>query len=97
MKKPYIVVTNETLNNYDNYKQLGVSIVSKAIDDYKKAVKILHKEDASKELKNHATGMIADVKRFLDSEWLKMLVDIDARVIKQHLKTWEAKYEKKNK
>ena len=66
---------------YENYRHLAAAIVLAAVNDFKKAAKQYkngNKEQALKTMK--------EVVEFIQSEWFKVLTDLDPQLVINKLK-----------
>ena len=66
----------------DNWEALANAIVLKAVDDYRKARRKVHRMPGQK----GAQEMIREVEKFFCSRWFMALTDTDGNVILEHLK-----------
>ena len=66
----------------DNWEALVNAIVLRAVEDYRKARRRVHRFPGQK----GAQEMIREVEKFFRSRWFLMLTDTDGRMILEHLK-----------
>lgn len=71
------------------YKALGEAVAAQAVEDYKRALKDIW---ALEKAMNLAKRTLVECERFFDSEYGKMMSDMDGDYIKKHA-TETAKWE----
>ncbi len=76
-QKPFITTGEET----DPYINLSNAIVFQAVQDYRKAVEGIEAEPFNYMAKKD----IAQIERFIKSEWFEMISDIDPMTLIRHL------------
>lgn len=67
---------------YENYRHLAAAIVLAAVNDFKKAAK-QYKNGRNKE---QALKTMKEVVEFIQSEWFKVLTDLDPQLVINKLK-----------
>ena len=67
---------------YENYRQLAAAIVLTAVNDFKKAAK-QYKSGKNKE---QALKTMKEVVEFIQSDWFKVLTDLDPQLVINKLK-----------
>lgn len=72
---------NKVILNEDGFRKLAAGIIIRAIKDYKRAQRLLTKDESDEE----AIMLKADCECFFLGEWINVISGIDGKIILQRL------------